>query len=156
MNNLLLLNFKDNVRFNLCPSFLKDSTFWKIYFLLIKNKLSSSSMKVQSNKNINKEIERNHLFQSPIINQKNISTMDSLSPILGKNLFSLSLSSPSLSSSDKLSNSTENDIEKYFDNLIKEDLNNSLIDSSNDEFNDPSIDNYFSFPIKKYNIYSFK
>lgn len=114
------------LRFKFCPSLLKEQKFWKIYFLLVRNKLTEYSKEMN---------DRN--YKPPSLNVPEPSTPRKASS---------SLRTPPVSpifefgSNSAASTKSGSEIEDYFDQMMRDSINNSSI---LEESIDPEYDNYF-------------
>jgi hypothetical protein len=116
------------LRMNLCPQHLNDYTFWRIYFLLIKNQLSIAQQR------IDKISQRHEAKKAKEQQSKKRSSSNSMDEILDALRGSTPFSSPSVADS----------LEEQYENLWREDILNSSSSFEADEGIDPSLDNYFS------------
>lgn len=116
------------LRLNLCPQHLNDYTFWRIYFLLIKNQLSIAQQRID-------KISQRHEAKKAKEQQSNKrSSSNSMDEILDALRGSTPISSPSVADL----------LEEQYENLWREDILNSSSSFEADEGIDPSLDNYFS------------
>jgi len=150
-------------RFHLCPSKMKESSFWKIYFLIIKNKIgreklasieeytrktenrksletlktipgNEESMSSNSSRNSDRNGTIGNIEKST---EQNSIASTSLEAVLQSLCHSTPFSSPE---------SKGDDLEQYYDELWRE--NHGPLNVPVDDGIDPQLDNYFVHEIK--------
>eukprot|EP01114_Cavostelium_apophysatum_P019152 TRINITY_DN6090_c0_g1_i1.p1 TRINITY_DN6090_c0_g1~~TRINITY_DN6090_c0_g1_i1.p1 ORF type:complete len:310 (-),score=96.79 TRINITY_DN6090_c0_g1_i1:521-1450(-) len=123
------------LRFKLCPSQMKEDHFWKIYFMLAKNKIGPIDLsKYQKNSRPSPKEPPLHLNQDQ--------RLQNSSPRRDPHV-AVPADSPSSEILQLLhspSSTKGSDIEEYFEQMMKENLDNSF---SVEESIDPQMDNYF-------------
>mmetsp|Transcript_15210 Transcript_15210/g.21233 ORF Transcript_15210/g.21233 Transcript_15210/m.21233 type:complete len:458 (+) Transcript_15210:15-1388(+) len=143
----------DAVRFKLCPTKMPDNAFWHIYFILVRTKLSNkleqnTIRKPPPTDNQNADESKLKKSSNPTTPTAKIPTslLLPLSPILDLINTNENAEAPS-SAQPELSPRTQ-ELEEYFENLWKDDLNSSLEAlEQHPNYIDPEKDNYFVLDI---------
>jgi hypothetical protein len=100
------------LRFKLCPSILAEERFWRVYFLLLTNKIREEA-----------STEKPTTPSTPLGEgtKRFMNVLSPLTPLLG--MMGNSLQS---NTSTQVQFSPTSEIEDYYDNLMKESIDNSL------------------------------